>query len=266
MNTNKSSNNSSSIIIDLENLQQKYSNLLIKYKQAVTDYVTYLNKENNKKSVKFVSIKGMSYTGTGSAGNSTATTLQECQANCSANPKCTGATFVASKCNLRTGDSSILPSSNNSYVIIPKSKQLLMNMNDLNSQLLDINKEITNKIKIGKPIYNEFESKNKIKTQELIKNYKELETERENIRTLLEEYETLDTTENENQIKITQNYYTYILLFILAIASVFLLIKISSSAPSTAPTVQYGGQLNIKAYYILFAIIIAIIGVNFLIK
>ena len=29
--------------MDLENLQQNYSNLLIKYQQAVSDYMNYLN-------------------------------------------------------------------------------------------------------------------------------------------------------------------------------------------------------------------------------
>lgn len=270
MNTNKNSNNNTtSITIDLENLQQQYSNLLIKYKQSVTDYINYLNIEATSQinNVPFTSIQGMSYTGTGSAGQSTATTLQECQADCASNSNCTGATFVSGKCNIRVGDSPIIPTSNDSYAIVPKGKQLLMNMNDLNSQLLSINKEIANKIKTGEPIYNEVESENDIKTQELIKNYKELEMERENIIKLLQEYETLDLTENENQVKTTQNYYTYILLFILAIAVIFLLIKITSSgAQSTVPTVQYGGELNIKAYYILFVIIIMALGVKFLIK
>jgi hypothetical protein len=267
MNKYDSSNNSTSVIMDLEKLQQKYSNLLIKYKQSVTDYINYLNTENVNKTSQFISIQGTAYTGTGSAGQSTAKTLQECQAACSAKSTCTGATFVSGKCNIRIGDSPIIPSSKNSYAIIPKSKQLLMNMNNLNSQLLKINKQITNKIKIGQPIYNEIESKNNKISQELIKNYIELERERENILKLLEDYETLDTTENENQIKIKQNYYTYILLFILAIAVIFLLIKISYLGSSTsASVIQYGGKLNKTAYYVIFVILVLVIGINISIK
>jgi len=351
MNTNETANNNAtSITMDLENLQQEYSNLLIKYKQAVTNYISYLNIESQKPCINFsadsknvdqkcydyiwkkagckttgvvnantswaqsqtlngliydsflwatltdnthrqgcygtstdyttatqpdykinnpplTSIQGMAYTGTGSAGQSTATTLQECQADCASSSTCTGATFVSGKCNLRVGDSPIIPSSNDSYAIIPKGKQLLMSMNDLNNQLLNINKQISNKIQTGQPVYNKFQSQTDDKSRELLKNYKELEAERENIRKLLKEYETLDTTENENQIKITQNYYTYILLFILAIAVIFLLVKITSlGTSSTVPTVQYGGELNIKAYYILFVIIIMALGINFLFK
>ena len=339
-----------SVVMDLENMQQKYSNLLIKYKQSVSDYINYLNSEAqtpcskfnaNSKNIdqkcydyiwkkagcvttgvvnantswaksqslndliynsflwattadskhregcygnssqyitstnpnyninneNYVNIQGMAYIGKGNAGQSLANTIQECEAACSANSKCTGATFVAGKCNLRTGDSPIIPSSNNSYAIISKGKQLLMNMEDLNKQLLEVNEEITNKINSGQPIYNNLQTKNLDKSKELIQNYKELEIERNNIQLLLDEYNTLDTTENENQIKITQNYYSYLLLFILTLAIIFVLIKISTqSISSNVSSIQHGGELNINAYYILFVIIVIIIIVNFSFK
>ena len=53
--------------------------------------------------------------------------------------------------------------------------------------------------------------------------------ERRNIVKLLNEYETLDNTENQTQININQNYYLYILLFILAFGVVMLLYKMFSS-------------------------------------
>ena len=115
------------------------------------------------------SIKGMAYTGTGSAEQSTANTLQECEAACSSSSSCTGATFVAGKCNLRIGDSPIIPSTDDSYAIVPKGKQLLMNMEDLNRQLINVNKLITNKIDLGEPVYNDLQTKNNEKAKELIK-------------------------------------------------------------------------------------------------
>ena len=257
-----SKNEAKSITMDLENLQQKYSNLLIQYKQAVTDYVNYLNLETTNYK-NYVSIKGMAYTGTGPAEQSAANTLQSCEAACSSSPKCSGATFVAGKCNLRVGDTPIISSSSDSYAIVPKGKQLLMNMEDLNLQLLNVNREITNKINIGQPVYYNVKYQNDEKSQELIKNYKELENERDNIRKLLEDYNTLDRTENENQIKITKNYYSYILFFILAGIVLFLLFKLSFPSASNTPTIQYGGdELNTNAYYIVFFIIILAISVN----
>lgn len=256
-------NDANSITMELENLQQTYSNLLIKYKQSVTDYITNLNGKDKE---KFVRIKGMAYTGTGTAGQSRSTTLQSCQASCASNPKCSGATFVAGKCNIRTGDSPIIPSKNDSYAIVPKSKQLLMNMERLNEQLLNVNRRITDKIKLGGPIYYKSESEIGVKTQELIDNYKKLQVERNNIQKLVQEYETLDSTKSEHEITITKNYYTYILLFILVIVFIVILVKMSVSDATSSTVVQYGGQLDKSAYYFLFAIIVFVVGLNLFIK
>jgi len=343
-----SNNNTNSTTLELENLQQKYSNVLLQYQQAVADYISYLNIEAQQPCLNFsadsknidqkcydyiwkkagcnttgvvnantswaqsqtlngliydsflwatltdnthrqscygtstkystatepnykinnnplTSIQGMSYVGTGTAGQSTATTLQTCQASCSQNTNCTGATFVSGKCNLRTGDSPIMPASYDSYAIVPAQKKLLMNMDHLNQQLLTINTELQTKIKASQTIYYQIEGDVNNEYKNLIQTYGQLELDRENILELIKQYETLDSTENENQIIITKNYYTYVLLVILVIAIIALLVKMSMSG-STAPTVQTGGQLNSSAYYIVFIMVSLIIVINFSIK
>jgi hypothetical protein len=272
MDSNKTKN-SSSITMDLENLRQKYSNLLIKYERAVADYVNYLNIQSQKNSStspnnsqQLVSIQGQAFNGTGSAGQSSATTLQECMASCYNSDKCTGATFISNKCQLRTGDSSIVSSSPNSYAIIPKGKQLLLNMEDINQQLLDINKELVRKIKVTEPVYDKINNDSELKNQELIKNYESLLEERRNIEKILNEYETLDNTENDNQIKINKNYYSYNLLLTIAIAAIFILYKMFFSNSVPVQAIQYGGDLGINAYYIVFGLTIFLIIVNFLMK
>jgi len=349
--------NSHSITMDLENLRQKYSNLLIQYKGAVADYVNYLNIQSqqpcgnftanskgidqacynhiwkksgcgtgtiqpapdandrwakaqtlndiihdswlwatltdttrrkgcygnstnyNKSSAPnykinnepLVSIKGQAFNGTGSAGQSSATTLQDCIASCASSNTCTGATFISNKCQLRIGDSPIVPSTQDSYAIIPKEKQLLLNMEDINQQLLDVNEELVNKIKVSEPVYDKINADTTSKNQELIKNYESLLEERRNITKILNEYETLDNTENEAEIKISQNYNSYILLFILAFVIGFLLYKMFGSgninslqAPTSA--IQYGGDIGVNAYYMVFGLIIFIIILNFSMK
>ena len=290
MNSNENQN-SYSVTMDLENLRQKYSNLLIQYKGAVADYVNYLNvqsqqpgdnltendinlnttttpnyKINNK---QLVSIQGQAFNGTGSAGQSSATTLQDCIASCTSSETCSGATFISNKCQLRIGDSPIVPSSQDSYAIIPKGKQLLLNMEDINQQLLDVNKQLVNKIQVSEPVYDQTASETTSKNQELIQNYEELIQERDRIAQILNEYETLDNTENEGQIKISKNYYSYILLIILAFVVGLLLYKMfgSGNVNSTpAPTIQYGGDLGVNAYCIVFGLILLIIIINFLMK
>ena len=276
MDSNKTQN-SSSITMDLESLRQKYSNLLIKYERAVADYVNYLNSQSqtptkyntstaNINMKQLVSIQGQAFNGTGSAGQSSATTLQDCMASCSKSDKCTGATFVSNNCQLRTGDSTLVPSSQKSYAIIPKEKQLLLNMEDINQQLLNVNKELVSKIKVSEPAYDKINNDSISKNQELIKNYESLLEERRNIEKMLDEYETLDNAENENQIKINKNYYLYNLLLIIAIAIIFALYKMFSANSSSSPVVQYGGDLGANAYCMVFGLIIFIIILNFSIK
>ena len=254
------SNNST---IDLEILRQKYSNLLIQYKSAVADYVNYLQSNSNINKQQLVTIKGQAFNGTGSAGQSSATTLRNCVASCSNSKKCTGATFISNKCEIRTGYSPIVISSENSYAIIPKGKQLLLNMENLNQQLLDVNQTLVKKIKILEPVYNEKNNESKLKNQELIQNYENLLEERENITKKLNEYETLENAENDNQVKLTQNYYSYILLLILVLVVFILLYKMFGSGSNTT---QYGGELGINAYYMIFGLIIFVIILNFSIK
>jgi hypothetical protein len=273
---NKNQVNSNSFSMDLESLSQKYSKLLIQYKAAVTDYVNYLKSitiiENSNhessgpnykiNSEQYTSLQGMAFNGSGTAGQSDATTLQECQASCANLSNCTGATFVSEKCLVRTGNSPIVPAGNDSYAIIPKSKQLLLNMEDINQQLLDTNKELTKKINTLQPIFDKTTQNTTSKNQDLINNYKLLNQERENILNLLRQNETLESVENENLVKINQNYYSFILLSILAIAIIFLLFKFSFSGNATPQVLQYGGELSSNTYYIIFGILLLIIGIN----
>jgi NADH:ubiquinone oxidoreductase subunit 3 (subunit A) len=295
MNSNKNqkqrNNESNSITMDLENLRQKYSNLLIQYKAAVADYVGFLNEQTqqpcgeyvvNSKGISeryydyiwkksgcgvpnqlLVTIKGQAFNGTGSAGQSTATTLQDCIASCSSSNTCTGATFVSNRCEIRTGDSPLVASSENSYAIIPKGKQLLLNMENINTQLLKANKELLNKIDSSKPVYAEKNQQNTSKNQELIQNYEKLLEERRNIAEVLNQYETLDNAQNENEIKITQNYYSYILLFALAVAVIILMYKmLGPKTTSTTPIIQSGGELGMNAYYTIFGLMLFVIILN----
>jgi hypothetical protein len=262
-----------SITMDLENLQQTQSNLVIQYKQAVADYVAYLQTNSNN-SPSLVSISGRAFAGTGSAGQSTATTLQECQSACAANSSCSGATFVSSQCQLRTGDTPLVPASLDSYAIIPKAKQLLLNMESLNAQLISLNQQIQEKIELSKTSVEDAQERSAIASQELVDSYKELDTERTTLEQLLSEYDALDANEMETDVKITQRYYTYLLLIGLAIAIVVLLSSLSvngtvspsffsrSYRPSNY-NVQYGrNDLGSTAYFILFLVILAVIILN----
>jgi hypothetical protein len=213
---------------------------------------------------ELVAMDGYAFNGTGVLGQSNATRLQDCQAQCANLPNCSGATFVSNRCSLRRGDSAIVSAPKGSYAIVPKGKQLLLNMENINRELIAVNKELVTKFQMGGPILNRNITENKDNTNKLTKNYKKLMAERDEILNSLREYETLGTTENENEIIIYKNYYSYILLSILAISLLFLLYTFySQSSPANTSTVQYGGKLTMTTYYIIIFMVILIVGINY---
>lgn len=236
-------------IIDLANLMQKYSNLVISYKSAVADYANALNNKNTdlNSDISFVAIKGQAFDGTGSAGDSSATTLQDCMASCSSIDGCTGATFVSNQCMVRTGDSPIISSTEDSYAIIPKNKQLLLNMESLNEQLLSVNKELINKFQSQK---SHIDSNNKnilVKKEQLINNYEKLLEERRNIAKTISQYDTLVSNETDTELNVTQNYYWYVLFIFLGLIVIIVLYKLGKSllGSSSEPVItQMGGMLK----------------------
>lgn len=255
------------VTLDLEKLQQEYNIQLTLYKAAIADYMAQINKTRSLDGKKeFIGISGTAYPGTGTAGNSTAKTVQDCIISCGSNAKCSGATFVPNVCSLRTGDSSIVAASDDSYSIISIEKLLLLYMETLNLRLISINEKIRNKIKVSEPIYNEVNSNKSVNSQELKDTYTKLNEERKNIKELLHEYDTLENTEKEEQLVINRNYYSYILLLLLVVFFVYFLIKITVSSISTTysyrPIFQYGGTLNYSAYFYVILLVVAIVIVN----
>jgi hypothetical protein len=214
----------------------------------------------------YVSMTGYAFNGTGSAGQSSATNLQDCIASCSNTSNCTGATFVSNQCLLRTGNSPIVPSSIDSYAIVPESVKLLFIIENINQELINVNQQISNQMTSANTLYDSQTEQRFQQQQNLIKSYTELMEERKDIQNLLKEYETLDNTTSNDVITINQRFYTYIFLFILVVVIVFILSKLSypSTSKMTVPTVQYGGDLGMSAYFILFVIIFITVCIKYL--
>lgn len=254
--------------INLEMLQNKYSGLLQKYNTAVNNYINYVNEQTlNNAKPQFVNIKGYSYNGTGKLSNTPnkAKTVQQCEASCANTSKCSGATFIASKCYLSEGDSNITPSTSSSYAVITVGKQMLLNIDSLNQELLSVNGEIQNLIKSDNPIYDKLVEENSIANAKLLDNYAQLLEERKRIEDMINEYNTLSETEDMNQIMVTKRYYTYILLVILSVAIIILLYKMSNIGATSTPAMVGGGSgdLGFGAYAFVFILIIVVVILNY---
>jgi hypothetical protein len=339
----------SSTALNLESLNVEYKNLLIEYKQAVSNYINYLKQEiaqpcstynanskgisqacyndiwkkagcgtgsikpapnansswaksqtlndlikdsylwatmtdakhrdgcygsNNKKyntstapkyninSPEMTSIKGTAFWGTSAISQSKVSTVGQCQALCSNTSGCSGATYnqTTTLCSLRKGDANIVAGSPTDYSIVPKAKSLLKIVENVNNRLTQVNEKIRKLSPTAEKEFNKESQQRSVANNNLINQYKNLVSERVKIKKMLDEYQTLDEKHVDGNINITQNYYSFILLMILAVLVVFLLYKFSiPSAESSTPSIQNTGELGTSAYYIIFGFFLLIL-------
>lgn len=238
---------SKSLALDLETLNTQYKNLLIQYKQAVLNYVNYLKQDvsSHKLPTEMVQIQGNMYMGTGTLTQNNSPTVDKCQASCASNPKCSGATFNGTQytqpmCFLRSGDGNIINGLPSDYAIVPKGKQLLLIVQNINSKLTDINNKIQSKTTSGQQINDNLNKNKQISNVDLQKQYTNLIEERDKINKILLEYKKIDKVESEGEINISKNYNAYILLCIIVILIIYFLYKVFASNTTQQ---QYNGNM-----------------------
>jgi hypothetical protein len=247
-----------SLALDLERLTTRYKNLLIEYTQANANYIDYLKKETN---ISLTSIKGAAYWGTAGLSQFTSKNLQECKALCASTRNCSGATYNPSfngqqKCWLRRGDANIVAGGANDYAIVPKTKQLLKIVQDLNTNLINTNEQIQRYKNTFDKIHNDQYSQRSSNNLDLAKQYEILTTERNKIETMLDEYQALDGREFKGNIYILQNYYSFLLLFILTLIFIFILFNFSGILSSPINTFDL---LRKPIYYIILGVILLLL-------
>jgi hypothetical protein len=273
---------SNSIILDLETLRVNYNNLLNQYRQAVTNYVTYLNLDisnstYNSSPKPLEIVNGYVYSGTSTIRQINGSTVQECKASCSATSGCTGATFNNSNaqqtlCSLKSGDSNLTSSSTNDSAIVPRGKQLLLIIENLNTELRRINTDIRTKNARVEPLYSQQKTSRTNNSTELTDQFNILTEERNKIDELMKEYTTLDEKQATGNLKISQNYGSFLLLMGIAIVIIIFLIWSSGSStrPQTnVPIIQRGGELKSTTYYFIFGLFLFtwfILRMNHIIK
>jgi hypothetical protein len=272
-------NSAQTTVMDLEKLKTDYSLQLNAYKQAVADYDNYLkqNPENaDNTSTNYAVIPGKQFWGTGQAdakGGYSGVNIEKCKALCASNSKCSGATFSPdtngqTMCWLRTGEGDLSPALDTDNALIPESQKYLLTIESINKQLIQTNEQIQKIVQQSESVYDSIKTDGQAQSTELIQSYTQLTNERDKITEKLKAYKVLDESEEKGKISITQNYYSYILLVIIAIGAIIILYNFSgifssessgTETSGTELTSSDDGASSSNKYYIILIIIIVII-------
>jgi hypothetical protein len=236
---------------------------------STSGYSTATQPNYNINQGELTAVKGEAFWGTGQVGSQspyTNITIEECKALCSSTNGCSGATYNPtahgqSMCWLRSGDATPIPALDTDYSILPEGKELLMNMENINQQLIDTNNQILKLVGNGGDIYNAQSSARKSNAEELIQNYIQLTVERDKILKMVNQYQSLDQEQLQGNIKINQHYYSYLLLLALAIVVIYILYKSTGGTISVSPEqiIKPVQALGSNIYYIIFGIILTIL-------
>lgn len=155
---------------------------------------------------RFVSLQGKTFWGTGGVKEGPAQTAEDCESMCLSDQKCTGATFNSDKqyCWARTGEGSVAAGLDSDYALIPKLRQNVMVLRQLNSQLLSINTQIADGVKKLIPEARRYSVERDEKQKELSKSYATLLVEQRELELMLKEYETLEEQLENNELYVNQ--------------------------------------------------------------
>ena len=244
----------------LQNLSDQFNTLLTQYTDTYQDYINVLSSNDTS----LTTVPNSSFNGQSNISVTNTSSVNNCQTSCASNTSCSGATFnnTSSSCTLNSGTGTIIPAQQ-STAIVQQAMYYSYQLQNLNSQLMAINQQMTN---ISNSSYDKFQQTQQQTQQQgdtLKNNYKTLEEERIQIAEMVREFQTIDAAYENGNINLTSNYYSYIILLIVAIILIIILLKFSTSSEQRGG----GNNLNFNSNSIfIFCLLGFIIIFNSIIK
>jgi len=231
-------NKNISTILTLESLQKEYENTMVLYQQAQTNYNSALNgvvttttssnvvTSNGK---RYVLVPSKVFWGTGAIQQQTVSTIDACVALCSADSKCTGATFDSSakSCWTRSGNAGLVSGSATQTAIVSELVNAANTLDTLNRKLIMLLKKMNN---INKTTTLRLQSTtdNNLSTNNIYlgKRYESLMADRENINNILKEYGEINVKKNDQNIYLYQNQTSYMFWSLLCFIFIIIVVKL----------------------------------------
>ena len=259
-NQNQNQNQNNSNMLHLESLIKQYDTLLIQYTQVQTDYINFLKvngstTQSSGTSKNLVNIKGSTFWGSSGISSSNVPTVGQCSALCSTTSGCSGATYnsnsgTQNNCFLRSGDGQVISGTSNQYAIVPQNNEYLLTLQSLNGQLMQVNSQIASFIQTNNKVLSQQNSERLEKYNLLQKNYQNLEVERIKILSELSQFQSLEEIQNQSELVVNKNYYSYVVLMFLVLICIFFVGKIFIS-PGNDKT-----EANMNVFALIFVIFI----------
>ena len=231
-------NKNISTILTLESLEKEYETTMILYQQAQTNYNSALNGVVSKtKSSNVVTSNGKRYVlvpskvfwGKGAIQQQSVSSINDCVALCSADSKCTGATFDSSakSCWTRSGNAGLVSGTSVQTAIVGELISTANTLDSLNAKLVYlleqmnyINKTTTTNLQIT--------TDNNISTNNILlgNRYQTLMIDRENINNILKEYGEINVKNEDQNMYLYQNQSSYMLWSLLCIIFFIIVVKL----------------------------------------
>jgi len=223
--------------LQLQNLSNEYNMLISQYQNTYQKYIDVINSDNKT----FKTVNNSAFYGEKQINILNNTNVENCQSVCTSNSSCSGATFntLSNNCTLSSGSGNIIRQPK-SKAIVKEAMYYSYQLQNLNTKLLDINKQMIN---TSNNNYDKFQKSQQqtIEQENVMKNnYQTLSGERIQIEKMIIEYETLNSALENGNINVTSNYYSYIALLIIAILLIFLFFNFYFTGS------QSGGGNNIE--------------------
>ena len=216
--------------LHLKGLEKEYDQLMREYRLAYIEYLSILDKNGANTKIN-LSLPGYIMSGNGSGSSilssTTEDTMNLCEAQCSLDTSCSGATYNSDNKLCVTQKGNIIPiqSINSNYAILTDIYQLTMRLKYLNAKLSNKLKEINDVVKqltsdksktiiIKNDVYNK-----------LINDYERLTYDREQLAKIQLENDDLTKEYEITGISVRQKDMVLFLWFLLALGIIIVLIK-----------------------------------------
>ena len=216
-------------VLNLESLELQFKNTLVQYEKA---YLNYINTLNSTTGQTYNIIPSMTYWGSSSLSQSATSTVEDCEAICSSNSKCSGATYNSDKgmCFLRTGVGALNTSTSNNTAIITQLQNSIQEVSAFNQELIRLNTEINKSIDSATPVVQSDATAVAVKQGELRESYKKLIQQKASILNTMGDISKTSQDYQDTSIEVTQSNIYYAFWAIIAIIVVFITVKMILSA------------------------------------